>query len=397
MLGTVHTACACYIQIMERADVVVIGGGPAGSTCAGRLRDGGLDVLVLDKAQFPRPKLCAGWITPAVLDELDLSASRYAEGRVLQPMTGFRIGRIGGPSLVVRYSQPVSFGIRRIELDDYLLRRSGARLHLGDPAKAIRRSGKQWIVNERFETPMLVAAGGHFCPVARLLGLAAGGHGPVIASQEIEFELSAAQQAACPVDPQVPELYFCEDLLGYGWCIRKGNYLNVGLGRADPRRLPAHVADFCRYLAREGRTAGPLPARFQGHAYLLYEQSSRPLLDDGVVWLGDAAGLAYPQSGEGIRPAIESGLLAADTILEAQGDYRRERLELYRRRLETRFGPRAAQSPGVPPPSALHRRLAGWLLGRRWFVRHILLERWFFHNHEPAIDLPCRNPAPGVR
>jgi flavin-dependent dehydrogenase len=387
---------------MERADVLIVGGGPAGSTCAGRLRAGGLDVLVLDKARFPRPKLCAGWVTPAVFRELDLAPDDYRQGRVLQPMTGFRVGRIDGPSLVVSGEQPMSFGIRRSEFDDYLLRRCGARLQLGEPLRTIRLAADGWVVNERVETRMLVAAGGHFCPIARLLhtgdcpdfratkmGLSPSGSpralGPLIVSQEIEFEMDPAEQADCPVAAEVPEIYFCDDLLGYGWCIRKGNYLNVGLGRADPRRLPEHVARFCDALRRQGRLRCPLPGPLAGHAYLLYEQSTRPLAADGVVWIGDAAGLACAASGEGIRPAIESGLLAAETILAARGDYRREHLEPYARRVEARFGRRAVRPPAADAPSRLRRRLAHWLLGRPWFVRRMVLDRWFLHLDQPPL------------
>ena len=370
---------------MQRADVLVVGGGPAGSTCAARLRAEGLDVLVLDKAEFPRPKLCAGWITPAVLDELALDADLYAQGRTLQPMTGFRVGLIGGRCLTVSYPRPVSFGIRRSELDDYLLRRSTARLALGEAVKTIRRDDGQWIVNEQYQAPMLVAAGGHFCPIAKLLGRPQPTRGPLIACEEVEVELTPDQWAAYPIDPAVPEIYFCQDLLGYGWCIRKGNYLNVGLGRIDRGGLPGHVAQFCEFLCREGRIPGPPPGRFLGHAYLLYEHSCRPLADDGVVWIGDAAGLAYPQSGEGIRPAIESARLAADVILAARGDYRRECLEPYRRRLEARLGPRPPGPPIDPAPSGLRRGIARWLLGRRWFVRRVVLDRWFLHAGQPPL------------
>ena len=55
---------------MITCDSLIVGGGPAGSACAGRLRAGGLDVLVLDRKTFPRDKTCAGWITPQVIDEL---------------------------------------------------------------------------------------------------------------------------------------------------------------------------------------------------------------------------------------------------------------------------------------------------------------------------------------
>ena len=173
-----------------------------------------------------------------------------------------------------------------------------------------------------------------------------------MAAEEFEIELSPSQQARWPIDPQVPEIYFCDDLLGYGWCIRKGPLLNVGLGREDGRALPEHVRGFCEFLKQQGRIAGEGPAKFHGHAYQLYDHSTRPLLADGVLWIGDAAGLAATQSGEGIRPAIESGLLAARAIAAAGGDYRRERLASYARAMEARFGRRRAWRRGAPPARA---------------------------------------------
>ncbi|MGA2034143.1 MAG: NAD(P)/FAD-dependent oxidoreductase, partial [Thermoguttaceae bacterium] len=335
---------------MDHCDVAIVGGGPAGSTCAWRLRQAGLDVLVLDKADFPRPKLCAGWITPAVLAALHVDPDEYGRGRVFQPMNGFRIGLMGGGVRQIDYGRPVSFGICRAQFDDYLLRRCGARLLLAEPLKALRRDGNAWVLNERVRTPMLVAAGGHFCPVARMLGRHERSRAdPVIVSQEFEVPLTLPQQAACPVDPCVPELYFCDDLLGYGWCIRKGDVLNVGLGREDRRGLPQHLAAFCQLLTRRGRIDSKVMGKFQGHAYLLYAHATRKLLCDGLLWIGDAAGLACAESGEGIRPAVESGLLAARAIVAAQGDYCCARLEPYGRWIQSRFGPRRTR-PAIARP-----------------------------------------------
>lgn len=368
---------------MQTCDVLVVGGGPAGSTCAWKLREAGLDVLVLDKATFPRHKVCAGWITPLVLDELRVDPADYRRGRVLQPLVAFRTGRIGGPLIQTDYARPVSYGIRRCEFDDYLLRRSGARLQLGEPLRKIQRTGDGWLINDRYQSPLLVAAGGHFCPVAGLLGPPGKAAGPLVTAQEIEFELSARQKADCPVEPEIPEIYFCDDLRGYGWCIRKGDFLNVGLGREDRRRLPHHVKSFCEYLRQKGRIPAELPGRFRGHAYLLYGRPSRRWLDDGVVAVGDSAGLAFPQSGEGIRPAVESALIAAQVILEAQRDYRRECLEPYRRLLIRRLGKsrRAVSSTGVIA-SGLRRQIGSRLLSSRRFARHVLLDRWFLHARE---------------
>jgi flavin-dependent dehydrogenase len=368
---------------MQSCDVLVVGGGPAGSSCAWRLRGAGVDVLVLDKATFPRDKVCAGWITPQALDALEIDRADYCRGRVFQPITGFRVGRMEGPELRIDYETPVSFGVRRCEFDHYLLGRSHARLKLGEPVQSIRRTGGCWTVNQRYQTPLLVGAGGHFCPVAGLLGVRRHGDGPLVVAQEIEFAMSPRQQAACLIEPEIPLLRFCDDLRGYGWCFRKGDFLNVGLGRLDRHRLSEHVARFCRGLTREGLLAEDCPKNFRGHAYLVYEHSPRPLLDDGVLLIGDSAGMAYSQSGEGIRPAIESGLMAGEVILAAQGDYRRETLEAYRRMLAARFGKRCARPTTFSPiPERWRQPVGRGLLTSRWFVRRVLLERWFLHANE---------------
>lgn len=226
---------------------------------------------------------------------------------------------------------------------------------------------------------MLVAAGGHFCPVARFLGKL-NERGPSIAAQELEIELTPAQESACAVRQESPELYFCRDLLGYGWCFRKGNHLNVGLGRVVPQQLPQQVQDFYLWLKRQGRLPDDLPTSFPGHAYLTYDQAARRLAGDRVVWIGDAAGLAHNESGEGIHPAIRSGIMAADAILAAQGDYRAQTLDAYRRRMEEHYGSRRASVPPHRSTSAFRRRVAHWLLGRRWFVRRVVLDRWFLRR-----------------
>jgi len=104
-----------------------------------------------------------------------------------------------------------------------------------------------------------------------------------------------------------------------------------------------------------------------------------------VLLVGDAAGLAYPESGEGIRPAVESGLIAAAAIVEAGEDYRCEKLQAYPSRLQARFGPGAVPEGGMVPGFARN-ILAGALLGSRWFTRRVVLDRWFLHAHQPALQ-----------
>ena len=369
---------------MHDCEVLIAGGGPAGSTCAWKLRQAGLDVIVMDKAVFPRDKVCAGWITPQVIEDLALDVNDYRARRTFQPITGFRVGLIGGDrALETQYERPVSYGIRRCEFDDYLLQRSNARLLLGTPVTKIRRDGRHWIVNESVRASILVGAGGHFCPVARTLS-GESDRAPVIAAQEVEFVMEASAPAAVAED--VPELYFCEDLKGYGWCFRKEGYLNIGFGRLGSKALPKQTAEFVDFLKTKGRISRNGSWRWKGHAYLLAGDTGRAPVADGVMLIGDAAGLAYPQSGEGIRPAIESGLMAASTIVAAGGSYGRERLETYERGLSQRFAP--PQSTGLLAeliPGGISMAAARWLLTRPLFVRHMVLNRWFLHARQPAL------------
>ena len=361
--------------------MLIVGGGPAGSSCAWKLRQAGLDVAVLDKSRFPRDKVCAGWVTPQVLQTLNIDLVDYAKNRTLQPIGAFRTGIIGGTALESRYDEPVSYGIRRCEFDHYLLKRCGARLYLGEAARDIERAGDGWIVNGHVRTRMLIGAGGHFCPVARRFGKVAR-HEPVIAAQEIEFEMSAAQQRACMVRGEMPELYFCADMRGYGWCFRKGDFLNIGLGRRDSHGLSEHVADFCAWLKQTGRVPWDLTPAFRGHAYLAWDQARRRRVDDAMLLIGDAAGLAYGESGEGIRPAIESGLLAAELVAASKGEYTAARLCRYEDMLREHFGRPSVIDLTTLFPATMTRAIARMLFASHSFTRRVLIERFFLRLHQ---------------
>jgi menaquinone-9 beta-reductase len=371
---------------MRTCDVLIVGGGPAGSSCAWKLRQAGLDVVVLDKATFPRDKVCAGWITPQVIDDLNLDAQDYRQGRTLQPITGFRVGLIGRDAVVdIHYAGPVSYGIRRCEFDEYLLRRSGACLRLGESVSTVRSAGGRWVINESITASVLVGAAGHFCPVRRLMN-GAGRAAPVVAAQEAEFRIDRAE-GDYAVHPERPELYFCADLGGYGWCFRKQHYINVGFGRIDGRAVPHACAGFVDFLKRMRRVPPNASWRWRGHAYALSGSPHPHLVDDGVVLIGDSAGLAYPESGEGIRPAIESGLLAASAIADCKGQYTRDRLEVYCRRIQNRFnaGSRVGRWASRLVPRAMTERAAVRCLKSPWFVRHLVLDRWFLHAQEASL------------
>jgi menaquinone-9 beta-reductase len=369
---------------MENCEVLVVGGGPAGSSCAGRLRQSGIDVLLLDAKTFPRQKPCAGWITPAVFKALQLDPGEYRPGRILQDISCFQTGLIGGRMDVTRYGSSVSYGIRRKEFDHYLLQRCNVRQSLGEAVATMERRQDGWIVNGHIKTRLLVGAGGHFCPVARQLGAKVAGK-DVVAAQVAEFSMTPEEERHCSIPPDTPALFFCRDMRGYGWLFRKENWLNVGLGRMDTKNLARHSGEFCRSLTRRGYLAADITGRFQGHAYRVFQRQGRHrCVGDGVLLIGDAAGVAQSCSGEGILPAIESALMAADTILAAHGDYRRDKLEAYVAGLENQFGCGSMDVSTSSVSSGIVRFLGARLLSSSLFTRHILLDRWFLHTNQKS-------------
>jgi flavin-dependent dehydrogenase len=333
-------------------------------------------VVVLDRARFPRDKVCAGWVTLTALATLELDPRDYrASGLVIQDHRGFETRVIGNRAVTTDFGRVVSYAIRRCEFDWFLLQRSGARVVQETPLRTLDRSGDRWTINGEWRAPVLVGAGGHFCPVAqRLRPRAASG---VVIAREVELPLPAPER--CPVAGEVPELFFCRDLDGYGWCVRKGHYLNIGLGRRSKLHFDVHVREFMTWLTETGRLPDGADWRqWRGHAYLLAGANPQPPIDHGVMLIGDAAGLAAPESGEGIGPAIQSGALAAQTILDARG-----------RSTRADFEPYADAVRAMCPPDSFSRRLrtrvpaaiGRWCMSSPRFMRQVLEQSFL---REPA-------------
>ncbi|WP_417502504.1 NAD(P)/FAD-dependent oxidoreductase [Marinobacter sp.] len=370
---------------METYDLIIVGAGPAGSTLAKAFEGSGKRALLIDKQAFPRDKTCAGWVTPSVIEALGIDLADYGNGRTLQPIRRFQIGMMGQTAVENDHGSVVSYGIRRCEFDDYLLERTNTPKQLGTPVKNITRKDGNWVVNDTWSAPLIVGAGGHFCPVAKLVGDGPGSHETVVAAKEIEFEMTQEQAKACEARGDTPELWFCKDLKGYAWVFRKGNYLNIGLGREDNHKLTEHLQDFVEAMKAKGKVPADLPSRFKGHAYLLYNHAGRSLLDDGLLLIGDAAGLAYTQSGEGIRPAIESALLAANVIRQAP-DVSAASLQAYGDAIAERFGHRGSVTEeGFQVPDWVKMPLAATLMRSHWFTRKVITEKWFLHQDVPAL------------
>lgn len=349
-------------------DVIVVGGGPGGSTVAWRLALEGFRPLVLDAAVFPRVKICAGWVTQTALDDLEIDPEKY-------PLTiqGFSAcgvefeGRRGE----TRWRRPASYGIIRREFDHYLLERAaaaGADVRWGTRVTSVTVGVDAVRVETergRFEAPVVIGAGGHRCPVARALG-AISEREEIVVAQESETRLSPEERACLEAVMAAPEIYVERDLRGYGWYFPKGDFINIGVGctGGDDGSLPRRREALVHALRGSGRLPEGLGIEpFKGHAYVVRRQAPRRLVGEGFCLVGDAAGLARDLSGEGIGPAIRSGRLAAEAVTGVlrQGaglaGYARQIVELY----------------GAGEPNWLGRQVSRLPDGlARFVVRHVL-------------------------
>jgi hypothetical protein len=213
-----------------------------------------------------------------------------------------------------------------------------------------------------------------------------GRHDPIVVAQEVEFRMTPEQSRQCTVSPELPELYFCADCKGYGWVFRKGDYLNIGLGREDKDNLSGQVRAFCEFLWQAKKIPADIPRNFHGHAYLLYQHSRHRVFADGMLLVGDAAGLACTHSGEGIRPAIESGILAAEAIKNAQGDYSDKNLAAYRQAIAARFGRRNSSINLLQfLPDTIRQFLARHFISNHWFAGKVIIDDWFLHTRQQPL------------
>jgi len=291
-------------------DVLIIGGGPAGSTCARTLVARGARVAIIDRAAFPRVKLCAGWLTPPIWDVLGIAPSAYPRG--LWEWNACHVHYRGKNHAIPCHG----YFIRRFEFDDYLLHTCGAELFLGANAKTIERLDGEWRVGE-LRARHLVGAGGTHCPVARLL--APERPRRALGVQELELQSDAREVARTRLGRDgEPELLLFDNLGGYGWNVPKTDWLNVGCGTLDANAVRDAWRATHAHLARHLPAAANAElAHVKGHSYYLFDPAhlAGAMRDDALI-VGDALGLAHPMTGEGILPAVVSGRVAAEAIAD---------------------------------------------------------------------------------
>jgi flavin-dependent dehydrogenase len=289
-------------------DVIIVGGGPAGSTCAWRLRQAGADVLVLDKQSFPRQKLCAGWIPPKVLRLLRINPQYYPHSLTRFDRLHFYIR---GRHIAVPTRQ---YAIRRIEFDHWLLKRARVPVRQHN-VKIIQKTVNDFILDETYRCRVLVGAAGTACPVHRFFFKEK-------TQRFSQFQITTHEQEFRYEwhDANCYLWFFDNALPGYSWYVpKKHGVLNIGIGakveglRARHESIRLHWDLFIDKLSQLGliHSINPKPT---GWTYFLRQKPARYHWGNAFI-IGDAAGLATLDMGEGIGPAVQSGLSAAETIL----------------------------------------------------------------------------------
>jgi geranylgeranyl reductase family protein len=333
---------------MSDYDVIVAGAGPAGSTAARRLAQRGLNVLLLDKAKFPRHKTGAGGIRDIVEKSfLDFDIKEIIQRRVF----GQRFFSPSGK--VVNCSRPKASGfmVLREEFDHLLLRKageSGAEVRDGIGVVSARQDERQVTVvlsdKSQVTGRYLVGADGTNSVVAKSLGFYEGWKGKS-AAVCIDVEVEVGEEAVTricgvPYDKEgvTIDIYFGPVPHGYIWCFPKKSILSLGAGcRQD--RVKNIRSHFNRWFNEFKAKYNLDPEIISDTATRLpYSGAAKNTVIGRTVLIGDAAGFVNPYSGEGIPMAIQSGLIAAPIVDEAAKESDPRILRNYEKAWKAEFG-----------------------------------------------------------
>lgn len=344
-------------------DVIVVGGGPAGSTAAREAAARGARVLLLDRATFPRDKPCGGGVNVRAAALLPFDLAPVVERTVYGAAFSLR----GGRPFRRRYHRPLTYMTQRRRLDAFLLEqaeRAGATVHQGEAVRTVEVNGAAEVRTDRgvYRGRTLVGADGANGVVRRALGL------------RPEPRAAVALEGNLPFPEGLPPAW--QDCLaldvgglpgGYAWVFPKGDHLNVGVGgwRWLGPTLRERLEAACRAWGLD-------PARLRdlrGH-HLPLRAPGAPLVRGPALVAGDAAGLVDPLSGEGIYAAIYSGREAARAVTHYLAG-RAPDLAPYQAAVERELGPDLRTSRALqdlfhrtPTPYYLFLSRSGWFWGQ---------------------------------
>ncbi len=298
-----------------KVDVVIIGAGPGGGMAACRLAQTGMQVIILEKSRLPRPKACGGALPGGIETLLDWDITPLIEAEVSSVKYLYNYTR----PKIFRQTKPSILMVDRSRFDYDLVERAvilgGGNVNLRDGFSVLQVEESDHVVTiygknqETVQADFVIAADGAHSKTAKCLGLNRDAQYGMAIDVEVEVvpEIFEAEKDHATIN------FFCLPQ-GYGWIFPKKDYLSCGVGTWHGRRspgLPKAMDDFLNNSFPPGsirtmkRLVHPIPA-YAGH---------REIATQRVCLVGDAANLVDPIMGEGIRYALQSGMLAADVII----------------------------------------------------------------------------------
>lgn len=301
---------------MNLFDVIIVGGGPAGTLAGYMLAGYGLKVLIIDQSRFPRRKVCGGGLTLHARELIPFDISKVVHQEVTSGQIAFR----GRMIKTIQDENTIAFTIDRVTFDSFLLDKAvnaGVTTSLGQRVISVSQENDAIHVQTNQETFLgkyLIGADGVHSTVAKQFGMIKNRSTSLAYEARLsrEYETNSSQNEMTTFD-------FGTILGGYGWIFPKRDHLNVGVCRTWPgnKASKKHLLRFVDQHPELHRDriidirAFPVP--LGGKKYDLNKNN--------ILLVGDAANLADPWLGEGLYYAIYSGILAAETIIKhARGE-----------------------------------------------------------------------------
>jgi geranylgeranyl reductase family protein len=307
-----------------RSEVLIIGAGPAGCAAGITLARAGVDVCVVDRASFPRPKTCGDALSNRAVALVRSLGAGARLDRDPHALVRRAAAVFPGDLRVVRdYAEP-GWIVPRLTLDDGLreaLESSGARLQQRVQVRALELVGNrvERIVGDDFvwRAPIVIAADGPSSVAWTALARSKPRGRSLAMATTAYFD-----NVAFTVGPEVADHYFERDLpLGYGWVFpavaglsNVGVYQREDAHRRAGRRLPTVLDEFvARHPERfaNAKQVGPM------RSWPLPVGDVGPLASRGILLVGDAGGFVDPLSGEGIFQALFTGQQAGSIAAAA--------------------------------------------------------------------------------